>query len=178
MEQGSPIRKLYRSEKDKVIGGVCGGLGEYFSIDPVIIRVIFVLLTIPGGGGLIAYLILYFVIPPAPGEGAAPASVPDLENKVKAAAEELRAHAEHFAEEMRASRANRSARREERRRVFGLILVLIGGFALLNAISPMSWFSWNFFWPLLVIGLGAYLVARRVGKVEKKESDTDKEDHG
>ncbi|HTY39994.1 MAG TPA: PspC domain-containing protein [Candidatus Paceibacterota bacterium] len=174
MEQGSPVRKLYRSEKDKVLGGVCGGLGEYFSIDPVIIRVLFVLLTIPGGGGLIAYIILYFLIPPAPGEGAEDASVPDLGKRVKAAAEEFRTHAEHFAEEARTARANRSARREERRRVFGIVLVLVGGFALLDAIFPMSWFSWHFFWPLLIIGFGAYLVARSADKNKQKKE----EDHG
>jgi len=60
-------KKLYRSRKNKVLGGVCGGLGEYFSIDPTIIRVVFVILLLPGGfPGLIPYLILWIVVPPEP----------------------------------------------------------------------------------------------------------------
>lgn len=58
------MKKLYRSETDKKIAGVCGGLGEYFDVDPVIFRVIFVVLLLPGGlPGLLPYLILWFIIP-------------------------------------------------------------------------------------------------------------------
>ena len=56
-------RKLYRSRKDRMISGVCGGLGEFFGIDPTLIRVIFVLLVIFGGSGLVIYLIMLLVVP-------------------------------------------------------------------------------------------------------------------
>jgi phage shock protein C len=60
-------KKLYRSRTDKKIAGICGGLGDYFGIDATIIRVIFVLLLIPGGfPGFIPYVILWIVIPLAP----------------------------------------------------------------------------------------------------------------
>ena len=55
--------KLYRSEKDRMIGGVCGGLGEYFNIDSTIVRLIFALIVIYGGSGLILYIILWIVVP-------------------------------------------------------------------------------------------------------------------
>jgi len=55
--------KLYRSEKDRMLGGVCGGLGEYFSIDSTIVRLIFALIVIYGGSGLILYIILWIVVP-------------------------------------------------------------------------------------------------------------------
>ena len=55
--------KLYRSETNKVLAGVCGGLGEYLGIDPVILRVIFAILTVFGGGGIILYLLLWIFIP-------------------------------------------------------------------------------------------------------------------
>lgn len=61
-------RRLYRSNTNKVIGGVCGGLGEYFDIDPVLIRVIMVLLALPNGLGLIAYIIGWIIIPKRPPE--------------------------------------------------------------------------------------------------------------
>ncbi len=56
-------RKLYRSETDKILGGVAGGLGEYFNIDPNIIRIIFVLLAVFGGSGIVIYLILWLLLP-------------------------------------------------------------------------------------------------------------------
>lgn len=56
-------KKLYRSESDRMVGGVCGGLAEYFSIDSTIVRLIFVLIVVYGGTGLILYIILWIVIP-------------------------------------------------------------------------------------------------------------------
>lgn len=55
-------KRLYRSKTDKVIGGVCGGLGKYFAIDPVILRVIWAILVF-SGVGLLAYIIAWIVIP-------------------------------------------------------------------------------------------------------------------
>lgn len=55
--------KLYRSEKDKMLGGVCGGLAEYFNIDSTIVRLVFALIVIYGGSGLILYIILWIVVP-------------------------------------------------------------------------------------------------------------------
>lgn len=63
------MKKLYRSKEDRKIAGVCGGLAEYFGIDPTIIRVIAVLLLLPGGlPGLLPYIILWIVIPSQPNE--------------------------------------------------------------------------------------------------------------
>ncbi len=59
-------KRLYRSRSDKMIGGVCGGLGEYFDVDPTIIRVLWVAVTLFGGAGVIAYLILWVIVPQEP----------------------------------------------------------------------------------------------------------------
>ena len=62
-------KRLYRSRTDSKIAGVCGGLAEYFGIDPTIVRVIFVVLLLPGGlPGLIPYLLLWIVVPLAPND--------------------------------------------------------------------------------------------------------------
>ena len=55
------VKKLTRSFKG-VIAGVCGGLGNYFNVDPVIIRAIFLFLLLVGGGGLL-YIILWIIVP-------------------------------------------------------------------------------------------------------------------
>jgi phage shock protein C len=56
-------KKLYKSNNNKVIGGVCGGLGEYLGIDPVILRIIAVVLIFCHGVGLILYLIAWICMP-------------------------------------------------------------------------------------------------------------------
>lgn len=58
--------KLYRSRRSKVIGGVAGGLAQYFNIDPVIIRILFVVLTIMHGMGPVIYIILWIAVPEEP----------------------------------------------------------------------------------------------------------------
>lgn len=65
---------LYRDESDKMLGGVCSGLGEYFDIDTNLVRVAFVALTTFGGGGIVAYLILWAILDPKP---VAPPLAPD-----------------------------------------------------------------------------------------------------
>jgi phage shock protein C len=58
-----PVRTLRRSTDDQVIAGVCGGLGRYLGIDPVVIRIAFVVLALVGGSGILAYIIGWLVIP-------------------------------------------------------------------------------------------------------------------
>lgn len=57
------MKKIYRSEKNKVLAGVCGGIGEYFNVDPVIIRIIWVIWALVYGTGLLAYLLAALIIP-------------------------------------------------------------------------------------------------------------------
>ena len=56
-------KRLYRSSRNKVLAGVCGGIGEYFDVDPVIIRILAVVFTLMMGTGLIAYIVAAIVIP-------------------------------------------------------------------------------------------------------------------
>jgi phage shock protein C len=59
--------RLYRSRDNRMIAGVCGGIAEYFNVDPVLIRAIAVLLLIPGGlPGFIPYVILWILVPEKP----------------------------------------------------------------------------------------------------------------
>ena len=56
-------KKLYRSRTERMLGGVCGGLGEYFNIDPTLVRLAFVAATLLGGPGVVAYIILWIITP-------------------------------------------------------------------------------------------------------------------
>lgn len=59
-------KKLYRSRREKVIAGVCGGLAQYFAVDPVIVRLIFIVLFFLGGSALLAYVIMWLIVPLEP----------------------------------------------------------------------------------------------------------------
>ena len=62
----SDAKRLYRSRANRVIAGVCAGLGRYFNIDPVIIRIVWLLLVVVYGTGLVAYVIAWLIIPNEP----------------------------------------------------------------------------------------------------------------
>ena len=59
-------KRLYRSNTERILAGVCGGLGEYFGLDPTLVRLAFIVVTLLGGGGILAYLICWVVIPREP----------------------------------------------------------------------------------------------------------------
>jgi phage shock protein C len=74
-------KRLYRSRSNRMLFGLCGGLGEYLNVDPTVIRLIFVLAVLPGGPGLIAYLVLALLVPEEPLEDTQSESAEsDVEN--------------------------------------------------------------------------------------------------
>ena len=56
-------KKLTRSKKDKMVGGVCSGIAKYFGMDPTVVRLAWVVFTLLGGAGLLAYIIAWIVMP-------------------------------------------------------------------------------------------------------------------
>lgn len=59
-------KKLYKSNQNKMIDGVCGGIAEYFGIDPTVVRLIWALFSLMGGSGVLAYIIAAIIIPRSP----------------------------------------------------------------------------------------------------------------
>ena len=123
-----PAKRLYRSKKDRIIFGVCGGLGEYFDVDPLIFRILFVLISFGGGAGVIIYIILALIVPADPvGNGPVTAnasgSVDQSREKINQFAQELRQGAQNFVNEVR---TNPQPGRRRGHYLFGLIVVLIG----------------------------------------------------
>lgn len=58
-----PYKKFYRSRRDKIIAGVCGGLANYFNIDPTIVRLLFVGMLLVGGSPILVYLVMWLIVP-------------------------------------------------------------------------------------------------------------------
>ena len=135
MESPRP-RALRRSRSNRVIAGVCGGLGEYLGVDPVLIRIAAVVLVFVGGAGLIAYLVAWIAMPLAPeGDASAPpirrATLPDDNGRAGVIA--------------------------------GAVLVAIGGLLLIDLVAPIS-IDHRYLWPLLLIVVGATIIARGGGR--------------
>lgn len=65
-EKKPEVKRLYRSKKDRIIAGVCGGIGEYFRVDPTLIRLLWVVLILAQGIGVLSYVIFWLIVPENP----------------------------------------------------------------------------------------------------------------
>ncbi|OLD58582.1 MAG: hypothetical protein AUI33_17475 [Ignavibacteria bacterium 13_1_40CM_2_61_4] len=132
---GSTPRRLYKSRRNRMIDGICGGIAEYFDIDATIVRIVWVLVTLLGGSGLFLYIAAMIIMPANPtdqfsfaqAEGAPAVRVPD------------------------------------RRRFWGITFVLLGAFFLminLGWLADLNWwsFSRSVMLPSLLILLGVVLM--------------------
>lgn len=63
MNQVQPHKKLYRSRRERMIAGICGGLAEHFGMDPTWVRLIFILFFFAGGAAFLFYLVLWLIVP-------------------------------------------------------------------------------------------------------------------
>ncbi len=150
-QQDTSVRKLYRSRKDRVIAGVCGGIAEYFNIDPVWVRIAWVLSVFIKGLGLVAYPLCWILIPErewSP-EEAGTAEAGQGEGEARAAG---------------ASSAKGRARglqlsTSQPHVIIGIVLIVLGFIFGLMAFVPF--FSSQAFWAIVLIVLGLALIARR-----------------
>jgi len=165
-------KRLYRSRKDRIFAGVCGGLAEYFDIEPLIFRVVFLVLILGGGSGLLIYILLAIVVPNEPGDSV----TFDRGDKIRNFAEDLGDRAKTFAHEFKSSShpessVNRTETHSQpaagsrtsqgsRRNFLGIVIVLFGIALLLNQIFPIGWFHWNLFWPALLIVIGIAMLTK------------------
>ena len=81
-EKNEEPRKLYRSRENRVIAGVCGGIGEYLGVDPTVIRVLWVLFSLLAGSGILAYIAAWIIIPERPVGKAKPATSEQIPGQI------------------------------------------------------------------------------------------------
>ncbi len=140
-------KRLYRSRKDSIIAGVAGGIGEYLDIDPVLIRIAFVVGTFAGGIGILIYIIAWIIIPEAP-YISPPESNPTLpaDQPVGSTVASTPPTPEPPASPSRGSV------------VGGLVLVFLGGLFLADNFFPG--FDIFDYWPLILVAIGAGILYR------------------
>ena len=154
-------RRLYRSRKHRVIGGVCGGLAEYLNTDPVAIRLAWLLLVLVGGTGLLLYLLAWIIMPDEksvrPGAPKTPAE-PVL--SPKPTDENLR--------DVQPSEVTIEPEPQDiarRTRIGGAILIAVGAYFLIDRLVYFDLSAW---WPvLLILGGVALLLSSRNCAVEE-----------
>lgn len=157
-------RKLYRSNKDKIIAGVCAGLAEYFDLDVTLVRIIFVVIVLAGGAGVLAYIILWILVPLNPGEdreikAGSKEAVDQFASEVKDKAREVK---EAFSKDEKKGEECCSPEEKQKmeRRVWpAFILLIIGIFFLTGNFVP--WFTWGKLWPVLLIFIALVMLFRR-----------------
>ena len=139
--------KLYRSNSDRMVGGVCGGLGTFLNIDPIFVRLLFVLLLFGSEFGFILYLLLWIIIPE---EGKAYGFKDDsLGDKVKSMGDDIQQAV--------------TQPHPQAGIIMGVGLIVIGGFLFLDNLN-LSWMNWidlDIIWPILLIVGGVVLLFRK-----------------
>lgn len=143
-------KKLFRSKNDRIIFGVCGGVADYFDIDPIIIRLLFVVLAVGAGSGLLVYLIAALIIPSedsvvvkkeeGTGSDKAGDFVSEIGEKVKDLSSKSREKDWHF--------------------FLGLLLVIVGLSSLATNFIPLR-IIFSFFWPFFIISLGLVILFKK-----------------
>ncbi|MEK7848265.1 MAG: PspC domain-containing protein [Chloroflexota bacterium] len=131
-------KKLYRSATNRMIWGVCGGLGQYFDINPMLVRIVFVILAFASGAGVLLYILLAILLPP--GDVPVPVSPEGIPpGELDRASGEL-------------TRGAMAA---------GIILVAIGVVFLLSNLGLFWWFRWGSLWPVILIAIGVAILMGR-----------------
>jgi phage shock protein C len=153
-------KRLVRTRKDSVIGGVCGGLGRHLNLDPVIIRVIFVLAVIFAGTGLLVYIVLWIVMPLEPENPL----VDNIFNK-----QTVNEDASSFSPVSAPDPVVRKTPRSEGSLWGGLILIVVGMLFLVSRFIPGIHFG--DLWPVLLIVVGVILISKSNPSNQKTENE-------
>ena len=137
--------RLTRSETEKMVAGVCGGLATYLGIDVTLIRIGFVILTVASGVGIPLYLLLTIITPPG-------------DDVMIRDAVDIRLDGDDSAELAEKNSSLNLSKETDNTQIvaYGLI-----GFGFLTLMSQFGFVSMSFVWPLLFIGVGVYFISKR-----------------
>lgn len=151
VEETKTPKKLFRSQKDYVIAGICGGLGKYFDVDPILFRLGFIIACFAGLAGLIIYLILWILIP--------------LEKSVLKKEEDvIRENTADFKDKAEKMASDISKNPGQLRLYLSLAIIIVGFlfiFQNLGLLRPFHITAWDLIWPSVLIFIGFKLLEGR-----------------
>ena len=153
-------QKLYRSRTNKVFAGVAGGLGDFFAIDPVIIRIIFTVLALMGGGGVLIYILLWIFVPYKEEFSYNSSSQQNTQSSSQAPEPDMKDN------DFNKPQDNNEYNKVSRRSLFGgIILITLGILFLIDRLIPQI--NFGELWPVILIVIGILILA---GSVKKKNN--------
>ena len=143
-------KKLYRSSTNKFIGGVCGGLGDYFNIDPIIFRLIFAVLFFAAGGGFIIYIIMWIFTPIDNNENDSD-NKQQYDNQSKAKYN----YSDDNADIIDDNKIDKKQKATTGEVIGGIIIIIIGTLFLFKNYFHINF---NIIWPIILIIIGIMLM--------------------
>jgi len=144
-------KKLYRSQDNSVIAGVAGGLGDFFIIDPLIFRLLFLVSALFGGAGIAVYVIMWLIIPKGKSKGIVidEATLEQGADEIREKAYKLKTDVDEF------------IGGSNPQKTLGIILLIFGSLVLLGNLGFLRFFDLVEFWPIIIIILGLLLIRKR-----------------
>ncbi len=160
--------RLYRSTTSRVFGGVAGGIADYFDVDPIIIRMLFLVIALAGGGGVLVYIILWIAIPPRPimppsfnmgGDTTAPPPPPGSSEYSADSSQSYQAEPmPPF--QLEKEKNNRGGL------IGGLVLITLGSIFLADKLIPRI--DFGDLWPIILVVVGAVLIITNFSEKKKQ----------
>ncbi|MFZ0544728.1 MAG: PspC domain-containing protein [Candidatus Promineifilaceae bacterium] len=147
--------RLVRSETDKMIAGVCGGIAAYLNVDSVLVRFAFIMLIFASGIGLPLYLILAFIMPQGND------IVPNIYRPDQEVEEQIKIYDEETVPLKANAQKSGTLPHPQGPVIFAFVLIAIGVYLLAQNIGFLNWLNFGWLGPLIIIGIGIYLIFRR-----------------
>ncbi|AMR31470.1 hypothetical protein A0256_08550 [Mucilaginibacter sp. PAMC 26640] len=151
-------KKLYRNEHNKMIGGVCSGLGDYLNIDPTIVRLVFLVMLFAGhGAGFVLYIILLIVLPKRGLNFNDPGFKPGVDYKVPPASSFSSSFNSSFNKpfDFPPIPAKKSSNAGM---IFGVVLIALGTLFLIDELDFIPDLDFDKLWPAILVAAGAALI--------------------
>jgi len=162
-------KHLFRSATTKVFGGVAGGIAEYFGVDPIIIRLLFVIIAFAGGGGFLVYIILWVALPLEPikpfsmnmGQGTPFSTGQNTTDSEGTQETSFDANPSQPPYQMQSDQKTRNGL------IGGIALIALGLVFLANRIIPSI--DFHQLWPLVLVVVGGVLIATSLAENKKNK---------
>ena len=154
---------LYRSESERMLGGVCGGLSNYLSLDVTLVRLFFAILFFGSGIGLLAYLALWIIMPSESIAQAGTSFEKNLKDSGENFSERIQTVGEDFGNAVRNPNPQSGV-------IIGIALIVLGGILFVENLGVywLRWVSFDVLWPVLLIIGGIVVLQRRTQGVSNE----------
>lgn len=138
-------KQLYKSKSNKIIAGVAGGIAEYLEIDPIIIRLLFIVLAFINGSGILLYILLMIIMPEKASESGKTSEEASYSSKEEKSAQ--------------TPKTKEAKEGTNTLNLIGILIVLVGVALLIEQLFPSLFFiRWDIVWIVALIGIGILLI--------------------